>query len=79
MNIVPWANIFIAMDGICLDRLPKQRSALHKPRIPSGFPPQRGGFWSLSVGGGLRRDGNYELCPRAYPRPDELLETAAHG
>ena len=79
MNIVSWANSFIAIAGIGLDRLPKQRSALHQPGIPSGFPPQRGGFRSLSVGSGLQRNGYCELFPRAYPRPDKLLDTVAHG
>jgi hypothetical protein len=34
MNIVSSAGIFVAMAGICLDRLPKQRSALHRLRPP---------------------------------------------
>ena len=79
MNILSWANIVIAAEGICLDRLPKQRSALHKPGITFGFPPQRGGFRSLSVGGGLQCNGNYELVPHVYSRSDKLLDTAAHG
>jgi len=79
MNIVSWANSFIAIAGIGLDRLPKQRSALRNPGISSGFPPQRGGFRSLSVGGGLQRNEYSELFPRAYPRPDKLLDIAAHG
>jgi len=50
MNIVSSAGIFIAMAGICLDRLLKQRSALRKLCIPLDFPPQRGGLRSLSGG-----------------------------
>jgi hypothetical protein len=38
----------MAMDGICLDRLLKQRSALHKQGILIDLPPQRGGLRSLS-------------------------------
>jgi hypothetical protein len=50
MNIVSSAGIFVAMAGICLDRLLNQRSALQKPDIPFDFPPLRGGSRSLSVG-----------------------------
>jgi hypothetical protein len=49
-NITSLAKIFIAMDGICLDRLLKQRPALLQPGIPLDFPPQRGGLRSLSGG-----------------------------
>ena len=35
--------------GICLDRLLKQRSALRKPDFSFDFPPLRGGLGSLSV------------------------------
>jgi hypothetical protein len=49
MNIVSSAGIFMAMAGICLDRLLKQRSALQKPELPFDFPPPRGGLRSLSV------------------------------
>jgi hypothetical protein len=38
------------MDGICLDRLLKQRSALQKPDFPFDLPPPRGGLRSLAVG-----------------------------
>jgi hypothetical protein len=34
MNIISSARNLIAMAGICLDRLLKQRSALRKPDIP---------------------------------------------
>jgi hypothetical protein len=34
MNIVSSAGIFVALAGICLDRLLKQRSALKKPDFP---------------------------------------------
>ena len=50
MNIVSSAKIFMAMEGICLDRLLNQRFALRIPGIPLDFPPQRGGLRSLSVG-----------------------------
>jgi hypothetical protein len=50
MNIVSSAGISIALAGICLDRLLKQRSALQKPDFLFGFPPLRGGLRSLSVG-----------------------------
>jgi hypothetical protein len=40
----------MAMAGIRLDRLLKQRSALQKPDFPFDIPPQRGGLRSLSVG-----------------------------
>jgi hypothetical protein len=40
----------IAMDGICLDRLLKQRSALRISGFLFDFPPQRGGLRSLSGG-----------------------------
>jgi hypothetical protein len=50
MNIVSSAGIFVAMAGICLDRLLKQRSALQKPDSPFDSPPPRGGLRSLSVG-----------------------------
>jgi hypothetical protein len=50
MNIVSSAGIFVAMSGICLDRLLKQRSALRKPDFSFDFPPPRGGLRSLSVG-----------------------------
>jgi hypothetical protein len=43
-------GIFTSMEGICLDRLLKQRFALRKPGIPFDFPPQRGGLRSLSGG-----------------------------
>jgi hypothetical protein len=79
MNIVSWANSFIAIAGIGLDRLPKQRSALHKPGISSGFPPQRGGFRSLSVGAVCFATEITNYFPHVYPRPDKLLDTAAHG
>jgi hypothetical protein len=49
MNISTSAEIFIAMEGIFLDRLLKQRAALRRSGIPFGFPPQRGGSRSLSV------------------------------
>jgi hypothetical protein len=49
MNIVSSAGIFIAMAGICFDRLLKQRSALQKPDFHFDFPPPRGGLRSLSV------------------------------
>jgi hypothetical protein len=49
MNIVPSAGIRIALAGICLDRLLKQRSALQEPDFPFDFPPPRGGLGSLSV------------------------------
>jgi hypothetical protein len=38
------------MDGVCLDRLVKQRAALRKTCISLDFPPQRGGLTSLSGG-----------------------------
>jgi hypothetical protein len=50
MNIVSLAGIFVAMMGICLDRLLKQRSALQKPDFSFDFPSPRGGLRSLSVG-----------------------------
>jgi hypothetical protein len=50
MNIVSSAKILMAMPGICLDRLLKQRFALHESDFPCNFPPQRGGLRSLSVG-----------------------------
>jgi hypothetical protein len=50
MNIVSSAGIFIAMAGICLDRLLKQRFALHESDFSCNFPPQCGGLRSLSVG-----------------------------
>jgi hypothetical protein len=37
------------MAGLCLDRLLKQRSALHQPGVLFGSPPRRGGKKSLSV------------------------------
>jgi len=40
----------MALAGIRLDRLLKQRSALQKPDFPFDIPPQRGGLRSLSVG-----------------------------
>jgi hypothetical protein len=48
MNIVSSAGIFIAMAGICLDRLLKRRFAL--PDFSFDFPPRRGGSRSLSAG-----------------------------
>jgi hypothetical protein len=50
MSIVSSAGIFVAMAGICLDRLLKQRSALQNPDFSFDFPPPRGGLRSLSVG-----------------------------
>jgi hypothetical protein len=50
MNIVSSARILVAVAGICLDRLLKQRSALHEPDFPFNFPPPCGGLGSLSVG-----------------------------
>jgi hypothetical protein len=50
MNIVSSAGVFIALAGICLDRLLQQRSALQKPNFPFDIPPPRGGLRSLSVG-----------------------------
>jgi len=49
MNIATFAKIFIAIEGICLDRLLRQRSALRKPNFSFDFPPPRGGLRSLSV------------------------------
>ena len=49
-NIPSLAKNFIALDGICLDRLLKQRPALPQLRIPLDFPPQRGELRSLSGG-----------------------------
>jgi hypothetical protein len=37
------------MAGTRLDRLLKQRSALHEPGVLFGSPPHRGGIGSLSV------------------------------
>ena len=37
------------MEGVCLDRLPKQRSALPQQGILLDIPPQRGGLGSLPV------------------------------
>jgi hypothetical protein len=53
MNIAFSAGDLIAIDGICLDRLPKQRSALREPGVSCDLPPQRGGLGSLS-GGAVR-------------------------
>jgi hypothetical protein len=50
MNIISSARNLIAMEGICLDRLLKERSALHKSGIPFDFPPQSGESRSLSGG-----------------------------
>jgi hypothetical protein len=47
-KITSLAKNIIPLEGICLDRLLKQRSALREPEIPFGFPPQRGGLRSLS-------------------------------
>jgi len=49
MNIVSSAKNSIAIAGICLDRLLKQRSALRRLDISFDFPPQRGGIRSLSL------------------------------
>jgi hypothetical protein len=38
------------MEGICLDRLLKQRFALQEPDFSFDLPPPRGGLRSLSVG-----------------------------
>jgi len=65
MNIVSSAGIFIAMAGICLDRLLKQRSALQKPDFPFDFPPPRGGLRSLSVGA--------DYIATEFRAPSELL------
>jgi hypothetical protein len=48
MNIVLLVRNFVAMAGICLDRLLKQRAALRTLGVLFGFPPQRGGLRSLS-------------------------------
>ncbi|HTZ21629.1 MAG TPA: hypothetical protein VMC06_12175 [Opitutaceae bacterium] len=79
MNIVSWANIVRALAEIGPDRLPKQRAALHKPDVLSGFPPQRGGFWEFVVRGGLPRDGNCESFPYIDSQSGKLPDTAAHG
>jgi hypothetical protein len=50
MNILSSTGIFVALAGICLDRLLMQRSALQKPDLPFALPPPRGGLRSLSVG-----------------------------
>jgi hypothetical protein len=50
MNAISSSGKFIAMAGICLDRLLKQRSALPNLGNPLDFPPQCGGFRSLSDG-----------------------------
>jgi hypothetical protein len=50
INITTSAEIFIAMEGICLDRLLKQRFALQKPDFSFDLPPPCGGLRSLSVG-----------------------------
>ena len=57
MNIVSSAGIFIALAGICLDRLPKRRSALQKPDSSCDLPPQRGSLGRLlyTVGSELAR------------------------
>ena len=79
MNIVSSAGNLIAIERICPDRLPKQRSALHKPGIPSGLPPQRGGFRSLSVGKVCLETEITSYSPHVYPRSDKLLDAAAYG
>jgi hypothetical protein len=48
MNIATLSNGFMPMQGFCLDRLLKQRSALRESSSPSVLPPQRGGIRSLS-------------------------------
>ena len=48
------------MDGICLDRLLKQRLALRKTCIPLDCPPQRGGIKEFVGRGGLLCGGNHE-------------------
>jgi hypothetical protein len=48
MNIVSPVRNFVAVAGICFDRLLKQRGALRKPCILLDHPPQRGGLRSLS-------------------------------
>jgi hypothetical protein len=50
MNTIFSSGNLAWMARICLDRLLKQRSALRKPGMPFGLPPQRGGSRSLSVG-----------------------------
>jgi hypothetical protein len=44
------SGIFNRVAVICLDRLPKQRSALRKPDLSFAVPPLGGGLGSLSVG-----------------------------
>jgi len=46
------ATVCIAMEGVCLDRLPKQRSALPQQGILLDIPPQHGGLGSLPVAAG---------------------------
>jgi hypothetical protein len=52
MNAISTSENFILMAGICLDRLPRQRSALQNPDFFFDLPPPRGGLRSLSVGAG---------------------------
>ena len=64
-SIMSSVKNLVAMDGICLDRLLKQRFALRRPDNPFDSPPQRGGLRSLSGGAGC-------LAPEARA-PSELL------
>jgi hypothetical protein len=50
MNTESSAGSSFAMEGVSLDRLLKQRSALRKLGVPFDLPPQRGEFRSLSGG-----------------------------
>jgi hypothetical protein len=50
MNIATLTNAFLPMQGFCLDRLLKQRSALRRSSAPSDLPPPCGGIRSLSGG-----------------------------
>jgi hypothetical protein len=69
MNIAFSAGIFKAMEGICLDRLVKQRSALRKPGVPFDFPPQRGGLRSLSGGADCIAAENTSVFPTSIQSP----------
>jgi hypothetical protein len=49
MNIASSVGVLVAMAGVCVDRLLKQRPALQRPNFFFDFPPPRGGLRSLSV------------------------------
>jgi hypothetical protein len=76
MNILSSAKTLIAIEGICPDRLLKQRCALRKPDFNFDFPPPCGGLRSLAVEAGCTATKSRtlsELLSQARQTPSRFV------